>query len=137
VSAISTFLAGAGANIVTLAQHSTAESGGALFQRTEFHLPCLPAAPDELERVFASQVAGRFGMEFTLTEAARPKRVAIMVSKTDHCILDLLWRNRRGGQESSRPEAAGPAAAVPAPACRARQYPAHAAAVPAEPLASS
>ena len=96
VSAISTFLAAAGANLATLAQHSTAESGGAFFQRTEFYLPGLPAARDELERAFAAEVAGRFGMEFTLTEAAKPKRVAIMVSKTDHCVLDLLWRNRRG-----------------------------------------
>jgi formyltetrahydrofolate deformylase len=96
VSAISTFLAGAGANIVTLDQHSTAESGGAFFQRTEFHLPDLAVARDELERAFAAEVAARFGMEFTLTEAARPKRVAIMVSKTDHCVLDLLCRNRRG-----------------------------------------
>jgi formyltetrahydrofolate deformylase len=96
VSAIGTFLAGAGANIVTLAQHSTAEAGGSFFQRTEFHLPGLPAARDDLQRAFAEQVAAKFGMEFTLTEAATPKRVAIMVSKTDHCVLDLLWRNRRG-----------------------------------------
>jgi len=89
VSAISTFLADAGANIVTLAQHSTAEVGGASFQRTEFHLPGLPAARDELEQAFAADVAGRFGMEFSLTEAASPKRVAIMVSKTDHCVTWL------------------------------------------------
>ena len=101
VSAISSFLAGAGANIVELAQHSTAANGGAFFQRTEFHLPGLPAARDELERAFAAEVAGRFGMGFRLTEATRPKRVAIMVSKTDHCALDLLWRNRRGELDMS------------------------------------
>jgi formyltetrahydrofolate deformylase len=101
VSAISTFLADAGANIVTLAQHSTAESGGAFFQRTEFHLADLAAARDKLEHAFATEVAGRFGMEFTLTETARPKRVAIMVSKADHCVLDLLWRNRRGELDMS------------------------------------
>jgi formyltetrahydrofolate deformylase len=96
VSAVSTFLTEAGANIVTLDQHATEDEGGTFFQRTQFHLPRLTAARDELERSFAAEVAGRFGMEFRLTEAARPKRVAIMVSKTDHCVLDLLWRNRRG-----------------------------------------
>jgi formyltetrahydrofolate deformylase len=101
VSAISTFLAGAGANIVTLAQHSTSESGGAFFQRTEFRLSGLAAAREELERAFAAEVAGRFGMEFTFAEAAKPKRVAIMVSKADHCVLDLLWRNRRGEPDLS------------------------------------
>ncbi len=35
-------------------------------------------------------------MAFQLTEAAKPKRVAILASKEDHCLLDLLWRNRRG-----------------------------------------
>ncbi len=95
VSAVSGFLTQAGANIVALDQHSTAAEGGAFFQRTEFHLPGLPAARDELARSFAG-LAQRFGMDFQLTEAAKPKRVAIMVSKTDHCVLDLLWRNRRG-----------------------------------------
>ncbi len=35
-------------------------------------------------------------MQFRLTQVGKPKRVAIMVSRTDHCMLDLLWRNRRG-----------------------------------------
>ena len=96
VPAITTFLAEAGARIVTLAQHGAAESAGSFFQRTEFHLPGLAAARDDLERAFAAEVAARFGMEFTLAEAAKPKRVAIMVSRTDHCVLDLLWRSRRG-----------------------------------------
>ena len=96
VSAVSTFLTKAGANIVTLDQHSTAEEGGDFFQRTEFHLAGLPAARDELERAFAIEVAEQFGMEFRFSEAAKPKRVAIMASRTDHCLLDLLWRNRRG-----------------------------------------
>lgn len=96
VAATSTFLTEAGANIVTLDQHSTEEEGGAFFQRTAFHLPGLVAAREELERSFAEEVAERFGMRFRLVQAATPKRVAIMVSKTDHCVLDLLWRNRRG-----------------------------------------
>jgi formyltetrahydrofolate deformylase len=41
-------------------------------------------------------VSEKFDMDFRLTEAAKPKRVAIMASKEDHCLLDLLWRNRRG-----------------------------------------
>jgi formyltetrahydrofolate deformylase len=96
VSAVSTFLTGAGANIVSLDQFSTAAEGGRFFQRTEFHLPGLSAARDDLERRFAAEVAERFEVDFSLSEAARPKRVAIMASKTDHCLLDLLWRNRRG-----------------------------------------
>ena len=40
-------------------------------------------------------------MTFQLTEAGRPKRVAIMASREDHCLLDLLWRNRRGELDMS------------------------------------
>jgi formyltetrahydrofolate deformylase len=35
-------------------------------------------------------------MEWGLHDASRPKRVAVMVSREDHCLLDLLWRWRRG-----------------------------------------
>src|SRR6185312_6074095 len=101
VAAVSAFLASAGANIVSLDQHSTEQSGGTFMQRTIFHLPGLKAARDALEHDFGKHVASRFKMDFTLTEAAKPKRVAIMASGDDHCLLDLLWRNRRGELDMS------------------------------------
>lgn len=101
VAAISSFLASAGANIISLDQHSTEQTGGIFMQRTVFHLPGLTAARDSLARDFAEQVAGKFDMDFRLTEAAKPKRVAVMASKEDHCLLDLLWRNRRGDLDMS------------------------------------
>ena len=91
----------AGANIVSLDQHATAQAGGTFMQRTIFHLPGLAAARDALERAFTEQVATPFDIDFRLTEACKPKRVAIMASKEDHCLLDLLWRNRRGELDMS------------------------------------
>src|SRR5271156_169010 len=101
VAAVSTFLASAGANIISLDQHSPEQTGGIFMQRTVFHLSGLAAARDGLARDFAEQVAEKFGMDFRLTEAAKPKRVAIMASTEDHCLLDLLWRNRRGDLDMS------------------------------------
>jgi len=101
VAAVSTFLTGAGANIVSLDQHSTEQSGGIFMQRTIFHLAGLTAAREDLEREFRERVATPFDIDFRLTEAAKPKRVAIMASKEDHCLLDLLWRNRRGELDMS------------------------------------
>jgi formyltetrahydrofolate deformylase len=101
VAAVSSFLAQSGANIVSLDQHATEQSGGTFMQRTIFHLPGLTAARDGLESAFADQVAKPFEMDFRLTEAAKPKRVAILASKEDHCLLDLLWRNRRGELDMS------------------------------------
>ncbi len=101
VASISSFLSEAGANIISLDQHSTAQTGGTFMQRTIFHMPGLSAARDEMERAFSDRVAGKFGMDFQLTEAAKPKRVAILASREDHCLLDLLWRNRRGELDMS------------------------------------
>lgn len=98
---MSTFLARAGANIISLDQHSTAPEGGTFLQRAIFHLPGLTAAVDELQRDFGSTVADKFGIDYRFAEAAKPKRVAIMASTEDHCLLDLLWRNRRGELEMS------------------------------------
>lgn len=96
IAAVSNFLAQAGANIISLDQHSTAPEDGTFLQRAIFHLPGLKAAIDGLEREFAAAVADKFDIDYRFTEAAKPKRVAIMASKDDHCLLDLLWRNRRG-----------------------------------------
>ncbi len=96
IAAVSTFLTEAGANIISLDQHSTEPEGGIFLQRTVFHLPGLSAARPELEREFAARIAPAFDIEYRFTDAAKPKRVAILASKADHCLLDLLWRNRRG-----------------------------------------
>jgi formyltetrahydrofolate deformylase len=96
VSRISTFLHRRGANILQSDQYSTGHAGGRFFQRIEFHLPGLPARLEELKRDFRAEVAGDLGAWFRLREAASTTRVAIFVSRYDHCLLDLLWRTRRG-----------------------------------------
>ncbi|HEY2225125.1 formyltetrahydrofolate deformylase [Actinomycetospora sp.] len=94
VAAVASFLSASGANILSLDQHATAPSGGTYFQRTEFALPS--GNLEGLRAAFASDVARSFGMEFTLTDSAVPKRIAVLVSRIDHCLLDLLWRTERG-----------------------------------------
>ena len=95
VAAVSSFLADHRANIIELGQYSTDPEEGRFYQRTVFHLLGLAALGEGLEREFAA-VAAEFGFEWSLSRADQPKRVAIMVSKHDHCLLDLLWRSRRG-----------------------------------------
>jgi formyltetrahydrofolate deformylase len=94
VATVASFLSASGANILSLDQHATAPSGGTYFQRTEFALPS--GNLENLRAAFASDVARPFGMEFTLTDSAVPKRLGILVSRIDHCLLDLLWRTQRG-----------------------------------------
>ena len=96
VAAIASFLHERGANIAQSDQYSTDPEGGTFFLRMVFHLHGLTAARDELEREFASEVADPLEMEWRLQDASKPKRVAIMVSRYEPCLLDLLWRTRRG-----------------------------------------
>lgn len=96
VAEISGILAGAGANIVSLDQFSDDPDGGHFFQRTVFHLDDLPARRPELSATLGEQLDGWAGLDWRLSETGRPKRVAVLASKADHCLLELLWRHRRG-----------------------------------------
>lgn len=95
VAAVAGVLAQHGANIISLDQHSTDSEDGRFFQRTVIHLDGLSAVRPALEADIAA-VAERFGMEWSLHDVARRKRVAIFVSKYDHCLMELLWRTQRG-----------------------------------------
>jgi formyltetrahydrofolate deformylase len=96
VAAVSELLSSAGANIVSLAQHSTDPVGGRFFQRTVFSLPDLPARRTELVAQLDRRLVGELELDWRLSEVSRPKRVAIFASKSDHCLLDLLWRQAHG-----------------------------------------
>ena len=85
-----------GANIVALDQYSSDPRGGDFFQRTELNLPDFAAKRPELEAALDEVVTGRLGLSWKLTDTSIPKRVAILASTSDHCLLDLLWRQRRG-----------------------------------------
>jgi formyltetrahydrofolate deformylase len=96
VAAVTAFLHGRGANIVQYDQETTNPSGGRFFQRLVFHLPGLSEELAELRRAFTEEIGDRFGMTFRLRDVSVPPRVALFVSRYDHCLLDLLWRWQRG-----------------------------------------
>ena len=96
VAALSRFVASRGANILQSDQHTTDPEGGSFFMRTEFKLDGLEDQAAEFEAAFAAEVAEPFGMDWVMRYAAHRKRVAILVSRYDHCLAELLWRWRRG-----------------------------------------
>ena len=96
VAAVTAVLARYGANIVSLDQYSSDPSGGAFFQRTVFSLDHLSAALPGIEQDLSRALAQDFELEFRLRDLSVPQRVAIFASKSDHCLLDLLWRHQRG-----------------------------------------
>jgi formyltetrahydrofolate deformylase len=95
VAAVASFLADSGANIISSDQYSTDPEAGAFFLRMEFHLEELDAHRDALVNGFA-RVAEPFEMDWRITFPGARKRVALLASRYDHCLLDLLWRWRRG-----------------------------------------
>jgi formyltetrahydrofolate deformylase len=70
-------------------------SGGPFFIRIEFDLEHLEERLAGLKADFA-EVAEQFEMSWTLSPASRKKRLAIFVSKEDHCLLELLWQWQAG-----------------------------------------
>jgi formyltetrahydrofolate deformylase len=93
IAAVSGFLADAGRNILDADQHSSHE--GRFFMRMAFE-PAPKGERASLYRRFAEEIAGPLEMEHRFAESDEPKRVAIMVSREDHCLSDLLWRWRSG-----------------------------------------
>ena len=41
-------------------------------------------------------IADRFGMDWQMRDRASRRRVMLLVSKSDHCLVDILYRWRTG-----------------------------------------
>jgi formyltetrahydrofolate deformylase len=96
VAAMSSFLFRHGANILDFDQHTSEDEGGVYFTRLEFQTDRLDLPLEDLEKAFELDVARPCQMQWRLTLSSRKKRVAVLVSRHDHALLELLWAHRRG-----------------------------------------
>ncbi|HEX7003278.1 MAG TPA: formyltetrahydrofolate deformylase [Trueperaceae bacterium] len=103
VAAVSQFLYTHGANVLDSSQHSTDPKGGTFFMRMVFHLERLDLGRSQLEKAFDEVVAKPFEMEWRISYADQRKRMAVLVSQYEHCLLELLWRQRSGEFEVDIP----------------------------------
>ncbi len=94
VAGLAQLLAGHGVNILDSDQHTDREEGQ-FFQRIRCDLAEMTTDRGTLSRAL-DEVAERFSMRMKVAEANKKKRVAIFVSKYDHCLYDLLLRHRSG-----------------------------------------
>ncbi len=94
VAALAQVLYGHGANILDADQH-TDPAAGVFFQRIRFDLGDLHTDRKSLERAIA-EAGERMEMRWQLFYQSELERVAIFVSRTDHCLYDLLLRHRAG-----------------------------------------
>ena len=103
VAAVSTFLFRHGANVVDLDQHSTEEVPATYFMRLEFQTEGLDVPLEQLGQMFGDVVGDRMEMEWRLASHGDRRRVAVLVSRQDHALLDLLWNWRRGDLRADIP----------------------------------
>ena len=96
VAAVCGWLFERGANIIHSDQHSTDHQGGTFFLRQEFFLPGIREDLPRFASDFGREVGERFAMNWRMAPAWELKRTAILVSKRDHVLMDILWRIRRG-----------------------------------------
>lgn len=92
VAAVATYLFEQGADIREAQQFDDAESGR-FFMRTVF-----AADPARLALITAglAPIAATFGAEWRLHDRTQRRRVMLLVSRFDHCLVDLLYRWRQG-----------------------------------------
>lgn len=95
VAAVSRFLYEYGANIAHFDQHSTAASGGRFFLRAEFDLLESAGRVLDLDHEFVP-IGRTFAMDWHFRDVSVPYRLAIFVSRAEHCLLELLWQRRAG-----------------------------------------
>src|SRR6201994_1314707 len=94
VSAVSTFLAHNGQNILDAQQFNDVETGH-FFMRVVSNAADLAVGLSALQTGFTA-IADRFGMEWQMRDRATRKRVMLLASKSDHCLVDILYRWRTG-----------------------------------------
>lgn len=90
VAAVTGLLQRSGGNITEAQQYNDTQSDK-FFMRVAFDI----CAAGTFRTAF-SALAQSFDMDWRLRDASRAKRVLILVSKFDHCLVDLLYRTRLG-----------------------------------------
>jgi formyltetrahydrofolate deformylase len=94
VAAVSEFLYRRQANILHADQHQDADRG-LFLMRVEWDLDGFATSFDQCRTEF-TEIADRFQMRWRLERSDPPHRVALFVSKYDHCLVDLLYRHHSG-----------------------------------------
>ncbi|MFN3817958.1 formyltetrahydrofolate deformylase [Blastomonas sp.] len=94
VAAVAGFLASHHANILESQQYND-RIEDRFFMRVGFELLEGASPINDFRDAFAA-VAQSHGMDWSIRDAAQPRRVLLLVSKFDHCLGDLLYRARIG-----------------------------------------
>lgn len=95
VAAVSGFLASRQCYITDMHQFDDVRSGR-FFVRVTFYGDPVKTPPAQGLREEFSEIAEREQMDWAIYDGEKKPRTLIMVSKFDHCLVDLLYRHRTG-----------------------------------------
>jgi len=95
IAAVTNFIAGIGGNIIYLDQHVDADQD-VFFMRLECEFKNDRVNPKNIKIDFTQQLAKPFEMSWELYTKEQKPKMAIFVSKYDHCLYDLLGRFSTG-----------------------------------------
>lgn len=95
VAKLSNFVFEHGANILSSYQYSTDPDGGRFFMRLKFVFDEAEIQRDDLEAGIAA-LARELDAAWELHFESRVMRMALAVSRFDHCLADLLYRVQSG-----------------------------------------
>lgn len=94
VAAVSTLIAQYQGSIIEANQHSEHDSQH-FFMRVELRFPGSDSELNQFQSQF-SEISKRFDMQASIHPAHHKKRLVVLVSKHDHCLVDILYRWRNG-----------------------------------------
>ena len=102
IASVSSFIALHNGNILSADQHVSHARDGTFFMRMEIERQGFGLGRDEFDAAFAP-LARQHGMSWRVGFTDRPKRMAILVSKQGHCLIDMLWRWEAGELDAEIP----------------------------------
>jgi formyltetrahydrofolate deformylase len=94
VQTVHRFLLERGFGLTGLEQHQAGWDPATVYLRMELRLPP-EVTQEEFDDDFLAAVGRPLDMRW-FTAATTPKRCAVLVSRAEHCLVDLLWQHQRG-----------------------------------------
>jgi len=95
ISTITHFLFEHNGNIVDLDEH-VEKNEEIFFMRVEWELEAFSIPKEQIYSVFQEKIADKFEMKWQLHFTDKKPRMAIFVSKSSHCLYDILSRHYSG-----------------------------------------
>ena len=94
VAEVSHFIYTYNGNIIHSSQHDD-EQSSTFFMRIEWDISDFTLPAEKIRAAF-EPIAIKFEMSYTLEFSDKVPRLAVFVSRQDHCLFDLLLRNKEG-----------------------------------------